>query len=256
MYAIIPSGGIPQPHHSLYPYTQGGSRVMIDVNGRPMLQHVLDALDAAASITGLIVIGLPPEAQSQVNAHKPIHFLPDGGSLIANVKAGLAHVRATRPDDTAALICSADVPHIQGHMVDELVHLCQPFDHAFYYTIAAAELIEARYPHSQRTYTHFADGVKISGGDVFVVQVAMLDTSEILWESITNARKRPWRMAQLVGLGTLFKLLTRRLSIEEAAARASRIIGKPVKVLFLPYAELAMDADKPHQIELLRRTSH
>lgn len=255
MNAVIPAGGIPTPDHPLYPYTKGGPRALIEINGRPMLQYILDALDTATTIDEMIIVGLPESAYTAVTATKPLHFLPDHGSVIGNVKAGLEWIRAKRPQEAEALICSADVPNIKGYMVDELVAMCEPFDYGYYYTVATPEIIEARYPSSQRTYTKLAHGVEIAGGDVFVAQIAMLDTSVELWESLTNARKHAWKIARVVGFWTLLKLITRRLSIEDAVATGSRILGKPVKVIFLPYAELAMDADKPHQIELLAQKS-
>lgn len=251
MNAVIPAGGIPQPDHPLYAYTKGGPRALIKINGRPMLQYIVDALDTAATVDEMIVVGLPQNDQTAVTTSKPLHFLPDHGSVIGNVKAGLEWIRAKRPQETEALICSADVPNIKGYMVDELVGMCAPFEYGYYYTVATPEMIEARYPQSQRTYTKLAHGVEIAGGDVFVAQIAMLDTSVELWESLTNARKNAWKIARVVGLWTLLKLVTRRLSLEDAAVTGSRVLGKPVKVIFVPYAELAMDADKPHQIELL-----
>ena len=51
---------------------------------------------------------------------------------------------------------------------------------------------------------------------------------------------------------TLFLMLTRRLSIRDAVPRVSKQIGVRGRAVFCPYAELAMDVDKPHQFEILR----
>lgn len=255
MYALIPAGGIPAADHPLYPYTQGDPRAMIEVGGRPMLQHVLDALDEAETITATIVVGLPESVQQRLTSTKPTYCLPDQGGLVENVFSGLKWLHEEYPAETAVLGCAADVPHLKGYMVDELIDLCRPFDHTLYYTIATPELLNGRYPNAQRTYATFADGVKIAGGDVFVGLIDMLEIDVAVWQSITNGRKHPWRMARLVGWGTLFKFVIGRLSLNEAQARASKLMGKPVKLIYLPYPEMAMDGDKPHQIEILRHTT-
>ena len=44
MNAIVTAGGIPQPGDKLYAYSNGDSKALIDLAGKPMVQWVLDAL--------------------------------------------------------------------------------------------------------------------------------------------------------------------------------------------------------------------
>lgn len=252
---VITAGGIPHPTDPLYAESHGRPKALIDINGRPMLQWVLEAVQGAPQVGEVVVVGLDDAAdRAALTPLRPIHFVPNHGSLVANVQAGLQWVRQHVPHATAALLCSADIPHLQAHMVEGLIAECAPFDNLFYYTIATPQTIEARYPHSKRTYTKLKDAT-IAGGDIFVVKMSILDSNPAFWESLTNARKRPWQMARLVGLGTLFKLLTRQLSVADAAALAGRMMGapQPIRVIFLRHAEMAMDADKPEQVALLRK---
>jgi hypothetical protein len=50
----------------------------------------------------------------------------------------------------------------------------------------------------------------------------------------------------------LLKFLFRRVSLADIETTAERLINQPAKVVLSPYAELAMDADKPQQVDLLR----
>lgn len=84
-----------------------------------------------------------------------------------------------------------------------------------------------------------------------LVQTRILNTNEELWEAIFNARKHALRLARLVGLRTMLKLLFRRLTISEIQELASHLLNAPVRVIMSPYPELAMDVDKPQQVELL-----
>ncbi len=52
--------------------------------------------------------------------------------------------------------------------------------------------------------------------------------------------------------GYCFKLLFRPLSIADIEETASRIVGRPAKIVLDAPAEMAMDVDKPGQLELLR----
>jgi hypothetical protein len=44
-----------------------------------------------------------------------------------------------------------------------------------------------------------------------------------------------------------------RLSIADLEGIGLRFFGRPIKVVETPHAEIVMDADKPYQVDLLRR---
>jgi NDP-sugar pyrophosphorylase family protein len=62
MDAILTAGGIPLPEDPLYTYTNGDSKALVDVAGKPMIQWVLDALSDAKLVDNVIIIGLSPKS--------------------------------------------------------------------------------------------------------------------------------------------------------------------------------------------------
>jgi len=114
------------------------------------------------------------------------------------------------------------------------------------------ESMETRFPDSKRTYVQLRDNF-IAGGDVFIVRPELADTHRHLLEPLAAGRKEAWKLARIVGPGTLLKFLLHKLTIQDVERRASKVIGRPVKVILTPYAELAMDVDKPQQLILLRK---
>ncbi len=50
----------------------------------------------------------------------------------------------------------------------------------------------------------------------------------------------------------LLKFLLHRLTIADVETTATRAIGAPVKIILDGPPELAMDADKPFQVDMLR----
>lgn len=85
-----------------------------------------------------------------------------------------------------------------------------------------------------------------------MVQPRIIHTNQELWHAAANARKQAWKLARLVGFTTLFKLLTHRLSLPDLEAIGQRLLGSPVSIILARHAELGMDGDKPHQVELIR----
>ncbi|RMH01932.1 MAG: hypothetical protein D6706_00955 [Chloroflexi bacterium] len=249
MDCIITAGGIPGPDDPLYEYAQGKPKALIDMNGRTMLERVVDAFQHAQSVDDIVIVGLGDDMGMQFQ--RPVHHLPDHGSLLGNVLAGVRWLREQKGDVGYVLLSSADVPTLTGEIIDDFVARCQPLDKAVYYNFVTKEAMERRFPHSNRTYVKLK-GVQIAGGDVVLADSVLADSHQELWEQLTNARKHAWKLAKTVGLWPMLKLLFRQLSIEDIENLFLRVVGRPAKIILNPHAEIAMDADKPHQVDLLR----
>lgn len=249
MDAVVTAGGLPQPDDPLYPYTNGKPKALIDMNGRTMLERVIDALQSAASVDNIVVVGLGGDLG--MTFKRPVHHLPDQGGMISNVLAGINWLRAQNPDLGMIVLSSADVPLLTGEIVDQFVQACAPYDCAIYYNFVDKETMEKRFPHSNRTFVKLKD-TQIAGGDILLAHASLADHNRALWDALTNARKHAWQLARIVGLRFLVKFLFRRVTLRDIEEAAARIIGRPAHIILSPYAELAMDVDKPHQLEMLR----
>lgn len=249
MDCIIVAGGAPAPDDPMYTYTQGRPRALLDMNGRTALERVVDALQDAREIEDVIVVGLGDDRG--MSFHRPVHHLPDHGGMISNGIAGIKWLRRQKPDTGLVLITSADIPTITGPIVDYFIHVCRPLDQALYYNFVTQETMETRFPHSNRTFVKLA-GARVAGGDMIIFHTDLAESHQELWEALSQARKHAWRLAGIVGFSFLLRFLTRRVTFAELETTASRIIEHPVKVIINPHAEIAMDADKPHQVDLLR----
>ncbi len=103
-----------------------------------------------------------------------------------------------------------------------------------------------------QTHLHALKDMEICGGDVHAFRPSIAVQDNPLWERILAARKNPLKQASLVGLDTLFLLLTRQLTLEQLAAFIGRKLGMRGQAVLLPYAEMGMDVDKDFQLEIMR----
>ena len=71
-------------------------------------------------------------------------------------------------------------------------------------------------------------------------------------EDLGAARKYPFKLASLFGWDMLARFAIGRLSIAQAEARASRILGAPVRALVSPYPETGVNVDRVSDVELAR----
>jgi molybdopterin-guanine dinucleotide biosynthesis protein A len=253
MHCLVLAGGAVRPEDPLYPYTQGRPKALIDMGGRSMLERVVEALHSSSCADDVLVVGVAAEDAARVGAQfgRPVAMLPDHGSMIANILAGVAWFRQNRPEAEVVLGCSADIPTITGQIVDEFVEACRPWDKAVYYNFVTRDKLEGRFPYSKRTYSKL-NGYEVAGGDMVIARLDVAERNRELVETLTGARKSPWRIARVVGLRMLLKFLLHQVTFADIEATAGRILGAPAQIILDGPAELAMDADKPFQIDLLR----
>ena len=249
MDAIVTAGGIPQPEDSLYTYSHGDSKALIDVAGKPMIQWVLDALSDAKLVDKVIVIGLSPK--SGVTCKKPLHFLSNQGRMLANIVAGVNKSLELNKKNKYVLIVSSDIPALKPEMVDWLIETSMETQDDLYYGVCPKDVMEARFPGSKRTYTPLRD-MAVCGADINISHVRNATEHLEMWEQLIGTRKSPLRQAGIIGLGTLLALFLRRLTLEDAVRRVSDRIGIKGRAIVWAHAEPCMDVDKPHQLELLR----
>src|SRR5690349_1060621 len=249
MDAIVIAGGIPQPEDPLYAYSHGDSKALIDVAGKPMVQWVLDALSGAKQVDNVILVGL--SAKSALTCKKPLYYISNQGRMLSNIVAGVNKSLELNKRNKYVLVVSSDIPALKSEMVDWLVDTCMETKDDLYYGVCPKDVMEARFPASKRTYTHLKD-MDVCGADINVTHVRMATEHLDMWESLIGSRKSPLKQASIIGFGTLFALLTRQLTLEDAVTRVCDRIGIKGRAIVWPYAEPCMDVDKPNQLELLR----
>ena len=258
MKAIILAGGTLDLKDPLFPLTLGQPKALLQLGGKTMIEFVLQALQNSRLIDEIVIVGQRSSTAS--SGPKPVGGIPDQGSLVANGLAGMEW--ATRstltPDshqstlDDYVLYCSVDIPAIKTEIIDELVDLCHPLKSSIYYFFVTQETMENRFPGSRRTYARLREG-RVAGGDMLLVKIGSVEHYKTVLIELEERRKQPWRLAQLIGYQTLLKYLTGRLGIVDLESIAGEILNVPVKVVLSPHAEIAMDVDKPAQLELLRK---
>ncbi|HUH95847.1 MAG TPA: nucleotidyltransferase family protein [Anaerolineales bacterium] len=249
MDAVVTAGGIPQPDDPLYDYTRGESKAMVDVAGKPMIQWTLDALSGAKNVENVIVTGLSPK--SSLKCRKPIHYLSNQGRMLDNLIAGVNKSLELNPKNRYVLLVSSDIPALQAEMVDWLIQTCMETSDDIYYGVCPREVMEMRYPGSKRTYTKLKD-MEVCGSDINVTHVRMASEHLDVWEALIANRKNPVAQARVMGVDTLYLLLTRQATLQDFVERVSKKIGVKGRAIVWPYAEPCMDVDKPSQLEMMR----
>jgi molybdopterin-guanine dinucleotide biosynthesis protein A len=250
MDAIVSAGHTPGKMDALLEYAGAHNKALISIAGKPMIQWVTDALAGSRHVERLVIVGLDESCGIDFGP-KPVVFVPDQGRLMKNLWAAGQRVLRDTTNRHRILVCACDIPLITTAIVDDHIEAMLATEDDIYYTIVDRATMLARFPTSRRTYTRLRDGV-FCGGDLNMASGKLLESNQALWDDLLEARKSALRQVQRVGLGTLLRFVTRRLSIADGVRRAEQILGLKARVVRTPHAEIGMDVDKPFQLDIVR----
>ncbi|MFQ5612712.1 MAG: NTP transferase domain-containing protein [Anaerolineae bacterium] len=249
MDAVVTAGGMCKPDDPLFEITGVTKKALTPLAGKPMIQWVVGALLGARHIDRIVIVGM--EAGEVDFGGAPIHYTPSRGSILDNVIAGAEALQAIDPSVKKFLLCSSDIPLITSEIVDSFIEDCLQTEADVYYSVVEEKTMEGRFPGSKRSFIPLKGG-RYAGGDIFVIDLHAGSLDLDLFRELSQARKNYWRQALKLGPTFILKFLLRRLTLEEAARRASQVLNVRAVAMDTPYAELGMDLDKPHQYEMIK----
>jgi len=223
------------------------NEALIDINGKPMVQYVIDALERSQEVRRIVVTAPPGEVEPHVTGTK-LEFVPSHNHIMDNI---LEAVRVL-PQDEQVLVVTSDVPLITAEIIDNLVATCRTRPAELYYPIVERGVAEAAFPHVKRTYVTLRDGV-FTGGNIFLAHPSIADRVAPRIRAFLDVRKSPLKMVSLLGLGfTLRYILFKNLSLEELEKKGSELLDVKGAVVVVPWPEVGVDVDKPSDLELVR----
>lgn len=222
-------------------------KALAAVAGVPMLLRVLRTLRASPAV-GRIALCIDRTAIADVaEIGDDVQVIEPDATPGASVARALAEIA----DAPALLVTTADHALLTPAMVE---HFCAgvPADAEVAVGLASAATIRSAYPETQRTYYRFA-GEGYSGCNLFLLRGPRARRAAAFWSEMERHRKRPWRLVAAIGPLTLARFMTGTLGLEAALWRLSRAAGAEIRAVEMPYAEAAIDVDKPADLELAER---
>ncbi len=226
-------------------------RALLDVVGVPMLVRVVRALRAAKSVDRIAVsiddpgafAAIPELRELELRGEIACHAsLP---SPSRSVHDALKHHRL----GDRVFVTTADHALLTPEIIDHFAACADRSDADLAVGVVAESVLRAAYPSTTRTYLRFRDG-GYSGANLFAFRSQQAHRAAEFWVKAESFRKQPWKLARAFGPMTLLLFALRRLSFEAALERASRAIGCRIRAVLLPFAEAAIDVDRPSDLAL------
>jgi molybdopterin-guanine dinucleotide biosynthesis protein A len=161
----------------------GRNKAFLEINGLPLITHVVSALDEAKSVSAIYVVG-PKEKLVEAlfsRAHpvregKPVHVFEQRNNLFENVwytflqtipsyRQGSSVTDMARSEDAEniALVTAADMPLLTSEEVDEFVSQCDMQNNDYIIGLTRQEDLRYYYPARGKpgirmAHMHFREG--------------------------------------------------------------------------------------------------
>lgn len=241
--ALVLAGARSDAQDPVAAYAGVDHKALILLDGQTLLARVVGALRGAGA-TQIAVVSSHPGVRGEA-ARLAVEALDEAEGPSLSAKAGAAYLGAPM------LITSADHALLRPEWVRRFIDDV-PAEADVAALVAARATVEAAAPGTQRTWLRLADG-DWSGCNLFWFATPQAMAVIDLWRRVEAERKRPWRMAWILGPRMLLRFVTRRLSLSGAAERLGRLAGVRAAIVQTPYGLASVDVDKPADLDLVRR---
>lgn len=218
-------------------------KALVRVGGIPMLARVARTLLDSPAVARIVILaqddGLATAPGCEWLATEPrIRFTRSGGGIATSV----AGVAGTAAAPWPVLVTTADHPLLTRAMIAAFVAGSGEADVAV--AVVERRVVLAAYPDNRRTWLKFRGGAW-SGANLFALRGPVAGQALKLWAGVEQNRKSGWRLIGALAPLTLLGAVLRVVSLDTAVARLGRRLGLDARAVALPFAEAAIDVDKP-----------
>ena len=219
--------------------TGADRKAIIPILGKPMIDYVLEALDAGGLSRPFHISGFGADYADGLT-QSPSAPGP-AGSATAAIEAGMNY---------PILVTTCDHALLTPEMLHSFLGQCLESDADLCVGLADKTIIQPAYPKVKRTYLNFK-GQSVSGCNLFYLSNEKGLEAIRFWKRAQTYRKQPVRLAASVGFLTPLLYLLGQLSLSGAFRYASKRLKIKAKPIIIPIAEAAIDVDKPSDLELV-----
>lgn len=229
-------------------------KCLIPVGGVPMLARVLRALMDCQNVADILVSVEQPSVveialdEGDIDDEDRISFIPSEDKASTSVAHAAEALGMSRP----ILVTTADHALLTPEMVSYFCETSLATRADVTVGLESADLLLGTYPDAKRTFFRFADG-GYSGCNLFSLLTPEAIQAVRFWRQIERERKKPWRLISAFGWRELVVYLTGRMSLDQAMLRASDMLGVRARAVSMPFADAAIDVDKPADLTAVEK---
>ena len=213
-------------------------KARVRLGGETMLGGVLAALSRTPEIARIVVLAQDEAVLAGISCGDKVRFVASSSGISSSIAAVAGGADAPWP----VLITTADHPLLTPAIVSHFLSASTGCDLAV--GLVERRTLEAAYPANRRTWLRFRDG-DWSGANLFALNGAAARGALDVWSRAEQDRKSAWRLFLHFGPWLCLRAQTRTIGLAEGLAKAGGRLGLTARLVALPFAEAAIDVDKP-----------
>ena len=212
MDAVVLAGTHSNPRRLI----NGRNKAFLEIDGRPLVRHVVDALVEARRVRRIYVVGPTEELTPLLADVDAVRCVPQQGKFVRNGWAGVHARDAEDPTlvgdmrrECPLLLISCDLPLISGGAVDDFIERCAAMDreadsgYAMFVGVAEDRALRPYYAANdgvgmERPLVQMNEGLyRLS--NIYVARPYKLQHSEFLQTSFNLRKAKDWHnVAKLI----------------------------------------------------------
>ena len=231
-------------------------KALVEVDGTPMLQRVVSALQDSEHIGRILLSGPAREQLGNspfiANAlHKEqIHWTEPQASPSSSAYRALQEL----PQGTPVLLTTADHPLLSKEIVDYFLGEALQTGADVAVGLTSFASIREKFPNARKTVTRFRDG-SYCGCNLFAFLTPASHRVAAAWRKVEQQRKNPLRVIKQLGWWSVLRYLLGRLTLDTALAELSDRLKVRIRPVHLPFPEAAIDVDSVADQKLVEEIS-
>ena len=242
MHAVILAGDRPGGSSLAQDFCVESS-VLIKIHGKSCLQRVIDTLRQSKEISGICVVGeknLSTQIDSSLQkASKEFScnwLPPEEGPAASAVTA------VSRLENFPCLLTTGDHALLSSETISSFLKMASKTSSDFTVGLVPFANVQNTFPDNKRTLLKFREGV-FCGSNLFLIKnkegIKVLE----YWKTVEAMRKKPWKIAQQLGIRCLFSYFIGYLTLRKALRIISQRAGAKLSYTVIADPLAAIDID-------------
>ncbi|MEP0814306.1 MAG: NTP transferase domain-containing protein [bacterium] len=220
-------------------------KALLSLGGFTMLDIALRAFRGVPGINRRLVVGEGAEV-GRIARSYGASTIPCGYGIVGNLRNATIELK----DSVAPglIVATSDIPLFTSESAFALVKAFDALalEYDFVYPVVPVHICRKLVPGTKRTSIKTKDG-RFTGGNVFLLNRHALVRNFPFLDELVKHRKSPFKLASMIGAGTIFRVAAGIGSLSDHTKSFSRKIYGKVKAYVCEHAEIAVDVDSPEE---------
>jgi GTP:adenosylcobinamide-phosphate guanylyltransferase len=210
------------------------------VQGTPMIQRVLVALNNSPSINNIIVCANAALLHSKDYKFKDMvtTWVENKQTPSSSTRYAMNHVPTTSP----AIVTTSDVPFLSTKIIEHFCSAAKNSNTDLAVGFVDYKIVKQYFPTLPKTTFKCKDG-EFCGCNLFAFNSTRSRAILDVWKNIEHQRKHPLKLIRILGWRIMLRYILKLSTLAELLDAISAKAGVTIVPVLVPFPEAAVDVD-------------